>query len=166
MGERQGVSLWSAGDSFRPQRTCAPFCLLFQDCLLPISLLPSQRKHISLTSERVPGEICARHSFSTRVETKSLFLQRGVHVLYLQCGSLQTHTQICLPHSRARDEFYLYHLGEPVPNEKKKKKMPTKLRKDIHPLARVSRDGKSKQNKWMCCKNLYCVLWCCLNLNL
>lgn len=42
-------------------------------------------------------------------------------MLYLQCGSLQTHTQICLPHSRARDEFYLYHLGEPVPNEKKKK---------------------------------------------
>lgn len=31
--------------------------------------------------------------------------------------------------------------------------MPSKLLTDIQLIARVSRDGKSKQNKWMCCKN-------------
>lgn len=75
-------------------------------------------------------------------------LQRGIHVLGLRL--ISNPSQINLPRSPARNAFYLHHLGEPVPNEEKCQA--TKLLTGLQPIARVSRDRKSKQNKWMSCR--------------
>lgn len=90
LGERQGVSVGSAGDSFRPLRTRAPFCLLCQGCLLP-----GQRK-------RVPGETCARHKVikgRNEISAPTAWNSRAVSTVWFLSNS----RQICLPRSHARD---------------------------------------------------------------
>lgn len=74
-----------------PLRTCAPFCLPFQGCLLPrSSSYPAKGNTPCSQADQFQGKSVPG---TVRVETKCLLLQRGIHVLYLQCGSLQTHTK-------------------------------------------------------------------------
>lgn len=85
--------------------------------LPPPHLPPAEQKETHLAQKQTSSsENLCQAQVINFIETKCLLQQRGVHVLYLWCGSFQTKS-VC--HVLVLGtEFYLHHLGEPVPNEK------------------------------------------------
>lgn len=150
MGERQGVSVWSCSGFLPPSavaRSLLPGVLRLPPPKSPSH--PSKNRLGNTPRSKTNGfqgkcvpDACNQASNEYPVP------QRGIHVLDLQL--ISNPSQINLPRSSARSAFYQHHLGEPVPNEEKCQA--AKLQTDLQPIASVSRDRKSKQNKWMCCR--------------
>lgn len=70
--------------------------LPFQSCLLP-DLPPAQQRETHLAQKQTGSRGNLGQAQIIKGRNQCLLLRRGIHVLYLQCGSFQTHSKsVCL----------------------------------------------------------------------